>query len=167
MIDLNKLFDRINKDKFNGEVKKVPATWNSRLSTSAGICKYTRKDKTPTNIELSQKIFSSLDFPMDEIEATMLHEMCHVWLLDHYNYAGHNYLFQNKMKELTGEDKDFTYHTLDMSLSAKIQMTCNSCGMIAYRGRMPKKGKVLIHTGCGGKVSFTQINQKQKTKVFI
>jgi predicted SprT family Zn-dependent metalloprotease len=165
MMNLNEAFDRLNKEKFNGEIKKIPVEWNGRLTISAGHCKFNRNN-APIKIAISKTIFSSLGYPKEEIEATLVHEMCHAWLLEKQNYAGHGLPFQRKMREITGENKDFTYHSLDLSQSANVKMVCGACGMEGYRGKMPRRGRVLYHKGCGGLLTFTRVNQQRKIKVF-
>ena len=97
-VDLNRLFDDINKEHFNNKITKIPCVWNIRLRICAGKCHYTRRrnpstlsmEMTPTKIELSKKLFENNNMDIDKITNTMIHEMVHAYLLEHYNQS-HRY----------------------------------------------------------------------------
>ena len=159
MIDLSKLFDQINIEHFNGSISKIPATWNTRLRTAAGYCRYRRKGEeyTPYSIELNKRLFEKEGFSESKIFTTMAHEMTHAYLLEHHNEKGHTANFHSIMTRITGIRKNHRCHNYDTSgLKSKKNITilCPVHGKIGMRARMPKAGLIYKCRSCKSVVLF-------------
>ena len=53
------MFHRLNDEHFNGEIPDIPVVWNTRMTTTAGYCRYKRgRDRTlvPTKIDMSDLV---------------------------------------------------------------------------------------------------------------
>ena len=167
LLNLNKLFDEINSEHFEGRITKIPCVWNKRMTTTAGRIFYktnpfTRKATSPTKIELSFKLFKNNGMDVDKITRTMQHEMTHAFLIEHFSEPGHTSNFQMIMTRITGEIKNHRCHSYDVTGIKKTQerkwkYTC-SCGeTVGYRARKPKAGAVYRARCCNGKVTFQNI----------
>ncbi len=167
-IDLNKLFDEINLEHFDGKVSKIPCHWNKRMTTTAGrvsfkVSPFSGKAHSPTHIELSYKLFSNNNMDLSKVTRTMQHEITHAYLVEHFNERGHTKTFQSIMTRITGEIKNHRCHSYDTeglrkSQSRKIKYTCSCGDTVGYRARMPKKNSVYTARCCGGRVTFEKID---------
>ena len=111
--DIKAMFVRLNNEHFNDEIPDIPVVWNTRMTTTAGYCRYKReRDRTlvPTKIDMSDKLFRHLDYDLSKIERTMVHEMVHAYLVHKYNEKGHTARFQRMMTNITGEYKNHRCH---------------------------------------------------------
>ena len=162
-------FDDFNREHFDNKITKIPVHWNGRLRTCAGQCKYNRvKSKiprtgrfeyeyTPFAITLSNKLFENNDWDESKIKRTLIHEMTHAFLLEHYNETGHTIMFQSIMRRITGEAKNHRCHDYDVEgLRNKrdIEIICPTHGVIGMRARMPKKGLMYKCRSCKNFVYF-------------
>ena len=157
--DIKSMFHRLNKEHFGGEIIDIPVVWNSRMTTTAGYCRY-RKEFTgnlfPTKIDLSEKLFRSLRWDEKKIERTLIHEMVHAYLVQKYNQKGHTPLFQRMMTDITGERKNHRCHNYDVSevrREARYTLVCHRCGHEHGMSRKPKYPSYK-HRGCGGKMTL-------------
>ena len=79
--DIKAMFVRLNDEHFDGEIPDLPVVWNTRMTTTAGYCRYKRDNfyciLAPIKIDMSDKLFRHLDYDLDKIERTMIHEMVH------------------------------------------------------------------------------------------
>ena len=138
--DADAMFDRFNQEHFGGRVPKIPVRLNTRLQTTAGMCRgryilkidrlnpnpFLQNHKVrwlqPTHIELHVRLFDEIgwDYTREgwshsEAELTLIHEMAHAFLWEHYNVKGHSKLLQRLMARITGVDANHTYHYLDVA----------------------------------------------------
>jgi predicted SprT family Zn-dependent metalloprotease len=162
-IDLDALFDELNEAHFNNEVPKIPVNWNNRLRTTAGRCfprriRGTICDIEPYKIDLANRLFENNDWDIDKVKRTLVHEMVHAWLYEHYNERGHTPRFHWKMSEITGEwgknHRCHSYDTTGLREERNVEIICESHGLIGHRRRMPNKNRTYHHSGCGHSVSF-------------
>lgn len=157
---IENLFSSLNSEYFNDHVPEIPVAWNKRLRTTAGRCAYkgTNKSISPTKIELSYKLFQSLNWNSESIKNTLLHEMTHAYLIEKYNDVSHGDRFQSVMTKITGKNINHTYHSYDISSlqnRKNVEVFCPLCNSILfYRSRMPSKGKNFTHDKCGSRVEF-------------
>jgi predicted SprT family Zn-dependent metalloprotease len=122
---LSELFALLNETYFNNEVPNIPVTWNARLKRAAGRCfVMSVGDKgTPTRIDLAKKILDT----RAKLLRTLAHEMVHAWLYATQPRSvakGHGPLFQAKMRTITGEDGNHTYHTYETSHLKRFVPVC-------------------------------------------
>ena len=161
--NLHRMFVKLNIEHFNCEVPAIKLRWNRRLTTTSGYCRYSRngEELEPTEISLSDKLFSSLGYPIDKIENTLVHEMTHAYLVHKYNERGHTRRFQEIMTRITGVKKNHRCHSYDVSAVRQkrtIAVHCQVCGNLGHRARMPRGyrqlGVTFTHKGCGGKITL-------------
>jgi len=178
--NIKAMFHRLNDEHFNGEIPDIPVVWNTRMTTTAGYCRYKRSGLAesfssggqtlePYKIDLSDKLFRHLDFDLDKIERTLTHEMVHAYLVHKYNEKGHTRNFQNMMIRITGEYKNHRCHNYDTvgikkKQVKKIHCECTRCGFTYQKARMPKYAGVTTYThrGCGGAITFTRMDNVRK-----
>lgn len=170
--NLTTMFDRLNREHFGGEVPSIPCIWNQRLRTTAGYCRYKRSGGlfsvlSPVRIELSEKLFASMDYDLAKVERTMVHEMCHAWCVTKYQEKGHNWRFQQKMQHITGElvnHRCHNYDTSELRNNRNVRMECQRCGKVFFRSKMPKgmRKYCYSHKGCGGQLVFSRVNEGVK-----
>ena len=172
--DIEKMFDEINQEHFDGVINPIPVLWNTRMTTTAGMCRYRRSfgQYTPFKIELSLKLFRNLDFDISKVRRTLTHEMVHAWLIQEFNETGHGYRFQRKMTDITGEHKNHRCHNYDVSglkrkQAKKVKAVCNRCGFSYHKARMPKHAEYATyrHRGCGGAITFAR-ETENKVQIF-
>ena len=161
--DLEALFDEINRDYFNEVIKKIPVRWNSRMRTCAGKCVYRSKTLSPIRIELAEKLFENENWDISKVKRTLSHEMTHAYLLQEYNEKGHTARFQMIMTRITGERKNHrchSYNTQGLRNKRKkdVVIDCNSCGIIGYRARMPRKGSIYRCVKCKDIITFYRLS---------
>ena len=167
--DIQQMFARLNDEHFNGEVPEIPVLWNTRMTTTAGYCRYRNQglrymDKVlePYQIDLSDKLFKNNGYDLAKIERTLIHEMVHAYLLHKHNEKGHTARFQRMMTEITGEYKNHRCHSYDTEglrrrQERKIEVHCSNCGVIGHRVRMPKANRRYLCRACRGNVTFSRI----------
>jgi predicted SprT family Zn-dependent metalloprotease len=177
--NIKAMFHRLNDEHFNGEIPDIPVVWNTRMTTTAGYCRYkrsrvlalmgNRQELAVTKIDLSDKLFRHLDFDEDKIESTLVHEMVHAYLVHKFNEKGHTRRFQNMMIRITGEHKNHRCHNYDTvgirkKQVKKIHCECNRCGFTYEKARMPKYAGMTTYThrGCGGAITFTRMDNVRK-----
>jgi len=184
--DIKAMFHRLNDEHFDGEIPDLPVVWNTRMTTTAGYCRYKRQgtlngggrrvvqNLEPYKIDLSAKLFRHLDYDLEKIERTLIHEMVHAYLVHKDNEKGHTWRFQSMMTRITGEHKNHRCHNYDTAglrrkQEKKIHCKCNRCGFAYEKVRMPKHaGRTSYrHRGCGGVITFTQMNiDDDSVKIF-
>ena len=172
--NIKAMFHRLNDAHFNGEIPDIPVVWNTRMTTTAGYCRYRRVERysrelEPYKIDLSDKLFRHLDYDLDKIRRTLTHEMVHAYLVHKYNEKGHTRRFQSMMTRITGEYKNHRCHNYDTvgirkKQVKKIHCECNRCGFTYQKARMPKYAGVTTYThrGCGGAITFTRMDNVRK-----
>ena len=163
-IDLNIMFDELNKKHFDDKITKIPCYWNDKMRVCAGKCVYKKSynafksaDYYPIKIELSYKLFKNNNMDMEKITNTMIHEMCHAYLVEHFNERGHTARFQSLMTKITGVSKNHRCHNYNVEglrNERKIAYSCE-CGLAeGTRSRMPKAGVTYTARCCGSIVKF-------------
>lgn len=175
--DIKKMFVELNKMHFNGEIPDIPVVWNGRMTTTAGYCRYRRssmvetfnrggQNLTPIKIDLSDKLFRTLDYDLAKVKRTLIHEMVHAYLCHKFNEKGHTPRFQRMMTDITGEHKNHRCHNYDTTglkrkQVKKVQAECGRCGVTYQKARMPKHAgySSYTHRGCGGTITFSRIEQ--------
>ena len=177
--NIKEMFIRLNEEHFNSEIPDIPVVWNTRMTTTAGYCRY-RKSRihgvwpertmtlVPVKIDLSDKLFRNLDYDLAKVERTLIHEMVHAYLCHKYGEKGHTARFQRIMTTITGENKNHRCHNYDTTglkrkQAKKIHCECNRCGFTYQKVRMPKHAAYsnYTHRGCGGVISFTRMECDQ------
>ena len=174
--NIKAIFIRLNDEHFNGEIPNIPVVWNTRMTTTAGYCRYERsrvlalgrhrQELTVTKIDLSDKLFQNEGYDLAKIERTLTHEMVHAYLVHKYNEKGHTPRFQRMMTNITGEYKNHRCHNYDTTGLRRAQAKnviwrCQGpCGAEGRKVRMPRRGRVYTCRGCGGVVVFTDTRGK-------
>jgi predicted SprT family Zn-dependent metalloprotease len=180
--DIKAMFVRLNNEHFNGEIPDIPVVWNARMTTTAGYCRYkrsgivetfTRREQAlePTKIDMSDKLFRHLDYDLEKIERTMIHEMVHAYLVHKYNEKGHTARFQRMMTNITGEYKNHRCHSYDTvgikrKQEKKVKWECSNCPAEGWKVRMPKRPNGHICRACRGRVSFMDMSRETSSKIF-
>jgi predicted SprT family Zn-dependent metalloprotease len=183
--DIKAMFVRLNEEHFDGEIPDLPVVWNTRMTTTAGYCRYRRFTPShpegawaarnriePYKIDLSDKLFRKLGYDIDKIERTLIHEMVHAYLIHKYCEKGHTRRFQQMMTEITGEYKNHRCHNYDTTglrrkQAKNVLWQCQgSCGAEGRVARMRKAGRIYTCRTCGGRVRFTDL-RKTNTGVKI
>ncbi len=126
--DLNKMFDELNKKRFANKIKKIPVIWNRRLKVTAGWCRtiIVRGKEKPSQIDLSEPIFSLQKFNVHNITEIMIHEMVHAFLIQTSDNKTHDRIFQEMMTSLTGVSKNHTYHYFEIIRNKKREPVCQA-----------------------------------------
>lgn len=183
--NIKAMFAALNAEHFNGEIPNIPVVWNSRMTTTAGYCRY-KSVRVPTNgfypfgkieptkIDLSDKLFRNNDYDEDKIRNTLIHEMVHAYLVHKYNESGHTYNFHAMMDKITGVYKNHRCHNYDVSglkrkNEKKIKCVCQRCGYEYRKARMPKYAACggYTHRNCGGEIKFSVDKKVDAGKVSI
>lgn len=188
--DIKAMFVRLNDEHFNGEIPDIPVVWNTRMTTTAGYCRYRSsvgvKDYKPGGalrlghslepykIDLSNKLFRNEGYDLAKIERTLIHEMVHAYLVHKYNEKGHTPRFQRMMTRITGEYKNHRCHNyntagLRRKQAKNVLWQCQgSCGAEGRKARMPKRGRTYTCRTCGGRVRFMRVqdDSHNSTKIF-
>ena len=172
MLDLNNMFDELNKEHFDGRISKIPAKWNNRMRTAAGYCKFKRDvsgNLTPIRIDLSKKLFANEDWDPEKIKRTMIHEMTHAFLIEHHNEKGHSQRFQSIMTKITGERVNHRCHNYNVSglrNKRSVIAECPKCGEVGRRSRLPNAGLVYKCVKCKSRVSWKREVSISKSPTF-
>lgn len=187
--DIKAMFHSLNAEHFNGEIPDIPVVWNTRMTTTAGYCRYSStvggRDRwggassrtlEPVRIDLSEKLFRNEGYDYAKVERTLVHEMVHAYLVHKYNEKGHTPGFQSMMTRITGEYKNHRCHSyntegLRRKQDKKIHCKCTRCGYVYYKARMPKHAAYskYQHRKCGGNIEFTDTRQSDapsRVKIF-
>lgn len=86
--------------------------------------------------------------------------MVHVQLILTKNYGGHGLLFQNRMKEIFGDNVDYTYHNLNTDTvreKYKAKFVCTNCDAFYYRIRVPYKYLNILCNLCMSKMKIIKL----------
>ena len=170
--DIKAMFVELNDEHFDGKIPDIPVVWNRRMTTTAGYCRYRRFTPShpegswaargriePYKIDLSYQLFEKLEFDIDKVKRTLIHEMVHAFLVHIYNERGHGWRFQQMM---TDNHRCHNYDTngLRRKQTKRVQWTCTDCGKGGWRVRMPKAHRRNGYTcrACGGKVEFVDMS---------
>ncbi len=185
--DIKAMFVRLNDEHFNGEIPDIPVLWNTRMTTTAGYCRYRRSGLAetlayavrgggqtlePYQIDLSVKLFRNLDYDLAKIERTLTHEMVHAYLVHKYNEKGHTRRFQQMMTNITGEYKNHRCHNYDTTglrrtQAKNVHWQCQGpCGAEGQKARMPKAGRIYTCRTCRGRVKFTDLRKASSVNIF-
>ena len=157
--NISDMFCFLNEKHFGGEIPAIPVVWNSRMTTTAGYCRFKRYagfELRPTKIDLSDRLFRSLGYDTEKIERTLIHEMVHAYLIHKHNEKGHTARFQRMMTDITGERKNHRCHNYDVSevrRESRYTLVCHRCGHEHGMTRKPKYSSYK-HRGCGGKMTL-------------
>ena len=122
---LRRLYDRLNRDGWNGELPARPVRWSRRMHALAG--KYWRSRVRGWEIVLS--VLYHHHFP-EEVSETLAHEMVHVW--QHVNGLlrpggpHHGPAFRREA-ERVGAPRYCKRHP-DMRRPLKHEWACPTCG---------------------------------------
>ena len=173
--DIKEMFFKLNDEHFNGEIPDIPVVWNTRMTTTAGYCRYRRVDRRgeiePYKIDLSVKLFKHLEYDLDKIERTLVHEMVHAYLVHKFNEKGHTVRFQRMMTNITGEYKNHRCHNyntvgIKKRRTKNIMWSCRRCEKEGLRARAPMEGRAY-YCRCGGRVEFSDLREtKAKVSIF-
>ena len=168
--NIKTMFAELNTLHFDNKIPSdLPVVWNNRMTTTAGYCRYKRVgwDMVPTKIDLSDKLFRTMDYDEEKIRRTLIHEMVHAYLAETRNITGHGWEFQSIMDKITGEYKNHRTHNYDVSKierkqEKKILCRCDWCGYEYKKVRMPKHAAyaTYTHRNCGGPIVFTKLEAK-------
>lgn len=186
--DIQAMFDELNEKHFDNGVPNIPVLWNTRMTTTAGYCRYNKvgfsmpvEDRVamlmsgrdyskdvlePSKIELSDKLFRNNGYDVEKIEHTLIHEMVHAFLIHKYNEKGHTARFQRMMTDITGEYKNHRCHNYDTTglrrtQTKNILWVCQGrCGAEGRKARMPKRGRTYTCRTCGGRVRFIDLRKR-------
>ena len=173
--DISAMFYRLNHKHFNGEIPDIPVVWNTRMTTTAGYCRYrgsSLQGIEPYKIDLSDKLFRNLGYDIAKVERTLIHEMVHAFLVHKYNERGHTARFQRMMTEITGEYKNHRCHNYDTTglrrkQAKNVLWQCQGpCGAEGRKARMPKAGRIYTCRTCRGRVKFTDMRNTDSLKIF-
>jgi predicted SprT family Zn-dependent metalloprotease len=171
------MFVELNNKHFNGEIPEIPVIWNTRMTTTAGYCRYrkeqynlslngqySRFSKTPSlepfQIDLSDRLFRNEGYAIAKIERTLIHEMVHAFLVHKYNEKGHTARFHRMMTEITGEDKNHRCHNYNVEglrKKSRYFLVCKRCGSEHGMTRKPKH-PTYKHRGCGGTMTLATLS---------
>ena len=167
--NIKEMFHALNSKHFGGEIPEIPVVWNTRMTTTAGYCRYKSNrltgELTPWKIDLSDKLFRNEGYDRDKVERPLIHEMVHAFLVHKYNEKGHTARFQRMMTEITGERKNHrchNYNTEGLRRKKKYFLVCERCGAEHGMSRKPKYA-TYKHRGCGGVMT---LSGKSVTKIF-
>ena len=174
--NIKAMFHELNDEHFNGEIPDIPVVWNTRMTTTAGYCRYRRVERynrelEPYKIDLSDKLFRHLYYDLDKVRRTLTHEMVHAYLVHKYNEKGHTRRFQSMMTRITGEYKNHRCHNYDTvgikrKQEKKVKWACTGCGVEGFRVRMPKINRGYTCRRCGSSVTFTDTGKDNIHKIF-
>jgi predicted SprT family Zn-dependent metalloprotease len=171
--DIVQMFNDFNEEYFNGEIPDIPVFWSPFMRvtagfasciTTGGIDRFGRRNIRPTRIRLAEKLFKKNGWNPKEVELTLIHEMVHCYLYHKHNFLGHGGLFQSEMDRIVGYRESHTCHSYDVTglrNEKRVVFTCEYCGEIHRRSRMPKAGTTYTHSGCGGKVTYEKLASKR------
>ena len=180
--DIKAMFHRLNAEHFDNEVPEIPVVWNTRMTTTAGYCRFRRSSLAetfarrdpggqtldPTKIDLSDKLFRNEGYDLAKIGRTLVHEMVHAFLIHKYNEKGHTRRFQSIMARITGEYKNHRCHNYNTDgirrtrrkQAKNVKWTCSRCDFVGWKARMPRNpGRAYTHNKCGGQVSFVDTSR--------
>lgn len=166
--DIKAMFHELNKLHFSGEIPDIPVVWNTRMTTTAGYCRYlvSHGVLSPLSIDLSEKLFRNMDYDTSKVARTLTHEMVHAYLCYKFNEKGHTPRFQRMMINITGEYKNHRCHNYDTTglkrrQIKKVRGECGKCDLTYHQARMPKHAEysAYTHRGCGGEIAFSRIKQ--------
>jgi len=179
--NIKAMFIRLNDEHFDGQIPDIPVVWNTRMTTTAGYCRYKNEGMIsmrvsiiePYKIDLSDKLFRNEGYDLAKIERTLIHEMVHAYLVHKYNEKGHTPRFQRMMTRITGEYKNHRCHNyntagLRRKQAKNVLWSCQGCGVEGRKARMPKAGRIYTCRSCGSRVTFTRVqdNSLDSIKVF-
>jgi predicted SprT family Zn-dependent metalloprotease len=140
-MDLTPVFERINRESFDGFLDAPQLVWNSRLRSSAGRFIPGRRTvyfKYPAVIEVASYLREEIQ-AVDLISDTMAHEMIHYWLWVRRKPYGHTTEFLSKMRAM-GVSR---YNPVPRKRPYKYLYRCPHCGK-----DFPAKRK-LVALACG------------------
>ena len=98
--DLEKWYEKLNKQFFGGKLKKVPLKWN-QAKKELGVVKWDEKSGKIEHLALSDK------FKLTEAEllSVLAHEMIHVWQVQNKKTDGHGTNFKKEMARINDKTK--------------------------------------------------------------
>lgn len=169
--NIKAMFHELNETHFGGEIPDIPVVWNTRMTTTAGYCRYKKDfysgEMRPWKIDLSDKLFRNEGYDHSKVERTLIHEMVHAFLVHKYNEGGHTARFQRMMTDITGERKNHrchNYNTEGLRRKKKYFLVCERCGSEHGMARRPKY-PTYKHRGCGGKMTLKG-SEPKSIKIF-
>ena len=120
-------------------------------------------------IELSKALFENENMDIDKITNTMIHEMTHAYLIEHFNEKGHTSRFHMIMTRITGKNinhRCHNYNVMGLKNKAGVSFSC-PCGKAdGFRSRMPKAGVVYRAKCCKGIVTFKKLKNNGSMGLF-
>lgn len=125
VVDLDRMFDRVNAAHFDSFLIYPIMRWNRRLRSSAGRFipgRRHRWDSFPPAIELASYLLEEENF-LALIEDTLSHEMIHLWLWQRGKSYGHTPEFWVKMKAM-GVSR---YNPVPRTRPYKYVYRCSAC----------------------------------------
>lgn len=165
--NIEELFTELNRRHFADGIPAIPVVWNRRMTTTGGCCRYRRNSRTgqlsAAQIDLSEKLFSSLDYDMEKVENTLLHEMVHAFMVTNGEGGGHTPRFHQLMSRITGVTKNHRCHSYDVTPLRRVavhtaQWSCRRCEATGTKARMPKRTIGYRHKSCGGTLAWKRID---------
>jgi len=161
---LKKVFLIFNESIFDGKLPgDMKLTWNNRLTSTAGLCKYKMDGGRPVaEIHISNKV---CDTP-DRLRDTCVHEMCHsaVYLLNGLKNEGHGRMWQYWAIKVSERYKSIPKVTTshNYTVNKKFTYRCQDCGQEIHRFQKSIDLDNNLCGRCHGKFSLINNNDKQK-----
>ena len=92
------LYNQLNKELFDEELKDIPVFYNNRLRRVLGKAAY-RIDCGGLLVPLHIEIRTNHRWTPRFKRKVLTHEMCHIWAYQFHNESGHKKMFWEKMSE--------------------------------------------------------------------
>ncbi len=158
-INLQEEYDRLNRDLFNGDLIKIPLSWE-RVRAHGGRVRYNQlvKDGKITNSDIRLSMSDFFNYDYDTFINALAHEMIHVYIAQNNIKeigGGHGIQFQNKMNEINKK-------------GYKVVLTINAEHMdMTNTAKLTKPIIVLLVEDSRGKNKMTVFDYKLYTKEFV
>lgn len=98
--DLEKWYDKLNKELFSNKLKKVPLRWN-QAEKELGVVRWDEKTKTVHHLGISQRF----KLTQEELLSVLAHEMIHIWQVQNNKTDGHGKNFEREMERINKKSK--------------------------------------------------------------
>ncbi len=126
---LKELFNRLNRERFNGEIEPYKLRWSTRSIRTHGSIYFNKKE-----IMVSAELLRQHGW--DAVEQTMLHEMTHALI---HQRGGHNRHTKRFWREF--ERRGGVRDKMEVEPNAAYVYACPTCGTEYERMRELKKGQ--------------------------
>jgi predicted SprT family Zn-dependent metalloprotease len=145
-IDLQKEFDKYNKELFNGELKPITLKWENNKNSGARVISRLDKSTGKYNVEYLG-VSEYFDYDYEIFKNIFIHELIHVYIIQNniQEYGGHHGLFFRKiMNEINkkGYNVQIEMDSTDMMLSNQNLLTKPLC-VVLIQDKNNKKSIVV------------------------